>query len=405
MPTTSIRRIFIIAGVISLFISYMGIWIRLINDPVERTGSDFISYYSVGRIAQTRGAAHIYDPLLQQEFQEKEVGFELVPGQVLLYYHPPFLTPLLQLVVSADYVNSFYRWIALLIAIYLCSMLVLSRVLMSAGIDGKSVLLAASGGLLFLPLFFSLMNGQDTAILLLGASLWVFGLLSGKDVISGLGLSLLNVRPHIALILALPMLFYRRKVFLGFLLGSFLLALFSVVLVGIDGTYEYINILFISAGGKWYGIQQNAMFNLMGLLLRLLPGLNAQTIRVLAWVVYGIAIVYLCILWARSKNLQAGLIGLSVTLALFAVPHLHFHDLTLLLIPIYELIRVSKETGNLKTSIAITIPIAISLLLLISNISYYLQYTTPYLIMLILIVYPFYQRFEMPVRASQLVNK
>ena len=93
MRTSNFRRVFIIVGIASLFLSYFGIWVRFINDPVERTGADFIHFYSAGRIAQSEGAAHVYDLLLQQEIQEQQVGFPLAPGQVLPYNHLPFLIP------------------------------------------------------------------------------------------------------------------------------------------------------------------------------------------------------------------------------------------------------------------------------------------------------------------------
>ncbi len=405
MPPANIRRIFIVASVISLFISYVGVWIRLINDPVERTGSDFIAFYSAGRVAQNRGAARVYNPLFIQQIQEEQVGFSLVPGQVLLYNHPPFLIPLLQIIISSNYVASFYRWIILLSVLYLIGITILSQTLKQAGVDQSSTLLTAVGAALFLPVFFSLMNGQDTALLLLGATLWMYGLLSGKEYLAGFGLSLTTVRPHIALLLAIPMLFRYRKVFLGFLVGSGVLVLLSLFIIGPNGAREYINVLMMSAGGEWYGIKQNVMFNLIGLLTRTAPWLKAGTIRTLGWIVYGIALIVLCIFWFKTKDIKNGYIGLSITLTLLFVPHLHFHDLALLLIPIYELVLRSTESGYLKTSIATLTPIVVSLLFLISNVSYYLQYTIPYLIVLILAVHPFYQKFKMPIWASPPANK
>jgi hypothetical protein len=265
-------------------------------------------------------------------------------------------------------------------------------VLKQTGIDRGSILETAIGSFLFLPVFFSLMNGQDTAFLLLGTAIWIYGLFSGKEVVTGLGLSLTAVRPHVALVLAVPMLFRYRKAFLTFVLGGGALALLSVMLMGLKGTRDYINILLLSSGGEWYGMKERAMYNFIGLLTRTAPFLEAETIRLLGWVIYGLAIIGLSILWFRITDLKNNLIGLSVTLALFAVPHLHFHDLALLLIPIYEIVRESTESGNLKASIATGIPIAISLLLLLSNLSPYLQYTFPYLIMLALATYPFYSK-------------
>jgi hypothetical protein len=390
MQTVQLRRMFIIAGLLSLFFSYFGLWIRFINNPVERTGSDFIAFYSAGRIAQDQGESSVYNPHLQQQIQQEEVGFHLVEGQVLLYNHLPFLIPLLQIIASADYVASFYRWIILLLTFYVAAIITLSLTLKRAEIDRNSTLLTAIGALLFLPVFFSLMNGQDTAFLFLGVALWTYGLLRGNEISAGFGLSLTTVRPHIALLLAIPMLFRYRKIFVIFLLGSGTLALLSLFILGQNGTKEFINILLLSAGGEWYGMKENVMYNLIGLLSRVVPQMEAGTIRALGWIVYGITVICLCVLWGRNKNLQDGRIGLTVILVLFVAPHLHFHDLALLLIPIYDTIRMSQETGELKTSIAITMPIAISLLLLLSNGSPYLQYTTSYLIMLALAVYPYF---------------
>lgn len=398
MRTSNFRRVFIIVGIASLFLAHFGIWVRFINDPAERTGADFIHFYSAGRIAQSEGAAHVYDLLLQQEIQEQQVGFPLAPGQVLPYNHLPFLIPILQTVMSADYVHSFYRWVFIMILLFIIGIVTLGQILTDNGIDHKSTLLASIGSLLFLPLFFSLMNGQDTAFLFLGAAIWMYGLVSEREMLAGLGLSLTTVRPHIALILALPMLFRYRKVFLGFALGSGVLALISFLIIGMDGTHEFINVLLISAGGEWYGMKQYAMYNLIGILMRTLPWLGEETIRTIGWMIYGATIIALCIFWARSKDLQVGQIGLTVILALFSVPHLHFHDLTLLLIPIYELIRSSaQDSGLSKTENATVLPIAISLLLLLGNISPLLQYTFPYLIMLALTVFLYYSKYKAPI--------
>jgi hypothetical protein len=396
MQRANIGRIFVIAGILALFISYAGIWMRFISDPVQRTGSDFIAFYSAGRVAKDYGTANVYDPLLQQQVQQKEVGFPLVEGQVLLYNHLPFLIPILQLIANSSYVYSFHRWVVFLIVIYSTAIALLSHLLRLSGVEQTSTHLTAISSVLFFPIFFSLMNGQDTAFLLLGAAIWVFGLGSDNKLISGLGLSLTSVRPHIAIVLAIPMLFHYRKTFWGFVLGSGILALLSIIIIRIEGIEKYAHILSLTAGGQWYGMKEYAMFNLIGALLRLFPWIAADTIRTIGWIIYGLTIIGLCILWARTRDPRHGLIGLTVTLALFVAPHLHFHDLALLLIPIYELIRDSGEAGGLKTSIAILLPIAISLLMLISNISPYLQYTVPYLVMLVLAGYPYRARFRTP---------
>jgi hypothetical protein len=385
MKKSSLYRIFLVAGIISLLASYIGVWIRLINDPVERTGSDFIAFYSAGRIAQEQGFSQVYDPVKQQDVEEKVVGFPLGKDQVLLYNHLPFLLPILRSIVSEDYVSTFYRWIFLLVAIYLSAVVVLSKLLQEAKVDRQTIYLAGIGSLLFLPLFVSLMNGQDTAFLFLGTALWMYGLLTGKDKIAGLGLSLTTVRPHISLMLAIPMLFHNRRIFLWYAIGSGILAVLSVLLIGVEGVQDFLNILRISAAGEWHGMKEEAMFNLIGLLTRAFPGIDRSALRILSWSVFGVAILWLSYIWARNKDAKS-ILGLTIVVALFTIPHLHFHDLTLFLIPLYEFIFLKF----LRTTTATVLPITVSLLLLVSNAATFLQYTTPYLVMLAAFLFPWY---------------
>jgi len=389
MSTSRIRHIILVASIISLFVSYAGIWIRLISNPIERTGADFIHFYSAGRIAQNQGASNVYNLELQQDIEEEQVGFKLAPGQVLPFNHLPFIIPILQTVMTENYVLSFHKWNLIMILLYGLGIGICSRILYQSGIDRKSIWLAAIGGFLFLPLFFSLMNGQDNALVFLGTAIWVYGLISKNDLLAGIGLSLTTVRPHIALVLAIPMLMRYRKVFLAFFFSAGLLALFSMMIIGLNGIQDFIRVLLITAGGDWYGIHQDAMVNLIGMLMRTLP-MEEDVIRAIGWAVYGITIIGLCILWSRKDDLQDRRIGLTVILAIFSVPHLHYPDLTLLLIPIYLLIRSSAQGGVLKKESATILSITISLSLLASNATPFLQYTTPYLIMFGLAGYPYY---------------
>ena len=72
-----IIRILIIAGILSLSLSYVALWIRFINDPVERTGSDFIAFFSAGNVSRHHGNSQVYVPERIRAIQAKEVGFEL----------------------------------------------------------------------------------------------------------------------------------------------------------------------------------------------------------------------------------------------------------------------------------------------------------------------------------------
>lgn len=75
-------------------------------------------------------------------------------------------------------------------------------------------------------------------------------------------------RPQIAVILAVPFLFNRRRVWWWFCGGAAFLALYSLALVRFEGVRDFISLLRISAIGQGFGMNQNAMFNFTGMVLR-----------------------------------------------------------------------------------------------------------------------------------------
>jgi len=384
----NLRRVFIATGLTVLVVVYVVLWVQMLASPAQRTGADFIAFYAAGRVAEKAGAGRVYDPALQQAVQQDQVGFTLVPGQVLLYNHAPYLIPLLELVADGNYVTSFQRWALLLLALYAISIWVLADLAGRMGFQRPGVLLMAAGMLTFFPLFVSLLNGQDTAFLVLGSCLWLAGLLSDRDPMAGLGLALTTVRPQITLLLAVPFLFRRRRVFLWFCLGTLCLAITSLVLLGSAGTRAYLATLLTSMGGEAYGMKEEAMVNLIGLMRRLAPSLSTQIVHAVGWVVYLLALAGLCLLWARSKSIAAKQAGLAAALAVLTVPHLHYHDLTLLLVPLIAGILLLREQ-HLAEKDLVLLPLGLSLILLFSNFTPILKFNLPYLVvvMLILVLY------------------
>jgi len=231
-----------------------------------------------------------------------------------------------------------------------------------------------------------LMNGQDTAFTFFGLCLWLVGLLTGRDWLVGLGLALTTIRPHVTVLLAVPFLFRRQKVFGWFFVGAVALGLVSLLLLGFDGMRGFLDLLLVSASGEWYGLKEPVMVNLVGLLWRIAPGLGGEIIRIIGWAVYGLALVGLCVLWAGSRDINEKHIGLAAMLAVFAAPHLHYHDLTLLLVPLVVAQLVLVRGGFLRAPNAGLVPLAVSLILLFGSLIPVLHYNLPYLIMVLIIL-------------------
>jgi hypothetical protein len=317
MKKINFRRVFLIGGLSSLVMIYIVLWMRMISNPAERTGADFIAFYSAGQIVQTEGAGHVYDPEVQKEVQETLVGFPLVPGQVLVYNHVPFIIPIFKAVFNQNYVASFVYWVVLLLVLSITGVCFLGELQRQVGWRSTDIWVAGAGMVTFFPVFVSLINGQDTALLFLGACLWLFGLIRGRDDLAGSGLALMTIRLQVALLLAIPFLFKKPRIFIWFCVGAGFLSALSLFILGMDGVRSYINILGITAGGEWYGMNQSAMVNLIGLLLRLVPGWTGESIRVLGWTVFGLTMVGMCVVWKLSKKIDERLITLAVILTVF----------------------------------------------------------------------------------------
>ena len=61
MKPINFRRVFVLAGLMTLVVVYAILWLQMISSPAERTGTDFISPYSAARIAERWGAAQVYN--------------------------------------------------------------------------------------------------------------------------------------------------------------------------------------------------------------------------------------------------------------------------------------------------------------------------------------------------------
>jgi hypothetical protein len=401
----SFRNIFVIGGIVSLLIIYPVLWLRVINDPAQRTAADFLPFYAAGRIALTQGLSRVYDWESQRQ-AENDILDETI-RQILVsrgrplnpqnssppiqttevnpFPHPPFIVPLLMLLAHLNYVSAFVVWSVLMSIIFIISALILVRLVPQVqGWDKWSLFLATA---LFFPAFYSILNGQDTALLLLGASMWVYGLFQEHDSLSGIGLALTLIRPHMAVMLALPFLFKRRKVWWAFCAGAGVLGLISVLLLGWTGMVNYLRILLTSANGEGNKFfNENLMVNLIGFLRRAFPSVESSLIRSVGWIGYAVSIIYLCFVWIRTGEIKERHIGLAIIVTILGSPHFHYHDLVLLLIPIYGAMRIMLNQKLLKTDETVLIPLAASILLFISYLLLpILKYVVPYLMMIIVL--------------------
>lgn len=360
MKPLNVRRILTVAAILSLVVYYALTWTNMLGDLYERTGSDFMGFYTFGRISQSRGYPSIYKIEEQQKLQEEIVGHPVTP---IFYTHLPFIAPLAKALVVEDYIVSFKRWALVLLFMNALNVYLLMNLLPLSNFTKWNLVVLGLGAYLFDPTFSGFMNGQDTAILLTGAALWAYGLFTDKDFPAGLGLSLTTVRPQIALFLAIPFLFHRRRVFWGFALGAAALALVSIGLLGKDGTVRFIESIRYIEGTVWRENHALDMPTISGIIRRNFTISNYEPLQKMVWLCYVLGIAAFALWWRKTPLLDERHIGLLSLSAIFFVPYAHYHDLILLLIPIFCLIRLFQRLGLVHQNYLALLPLTVSWLL------------------------------------------
>ncbi len=364
---------------ISFLLAFEGLgWWQIITHAGERNNADFMAFYAGGRIAQAQGFSQVYDVTLQQKVEQNVLAIHLPEGRALLYNHMPYLLPILAWIVDKDYAASFIRWALILIVIYIAAIVVLVNALFK-GTEKSLKGIIGFSTLTFFPLFVSLWQGQDTAILFLGVVVWYLGILRKLDWMAGIGLALTTVLPHISIILAIPFLFSQRTIWWRFIFIAALLAILSSLLIGWHGIFGFLNLLEISSAGEWFGMNPSSMVNLYGIIVRSMSFLKPSVLSLISWMIYFLGITGSVILWLHWKASKELLLGLLILLTILSVPHLQYHDLALLAFPLLFFVKQKMESG--ASSAWILLIVGASYFLLAGFLFSPLQFVVPYILM------------------------
>src|SRR5258706_104158 len=277
----NLQRIMFIVLVLSLVILYVLSWVDVVYDPAQLMGSDFMAFYAAGSGMFEHSPAAAYDLASLKASEESVLGFQIADQDVNPFVHPSFLLPVLWLVAHFNYVTAFYLWGFFILILGALSAQIAINLFLSATRLNSTVLWA--GTFLFFPLFISLVNGQDSALLLLGAMLWYYGFTQNSNRMAGL--------------------------------------------------------------------------------------------------------IILCLVGGKAPAIIDKHVSLAVIVAMFASPHLHYHDLALLIIPILILIRGLITAEKVSLEYAALIPFGVSLVLVFTYSIEPLNYLIIYLIELGLLIF------------------
>jgi hypothetical protein len=161
------------------------------------------------------------------------------------------------------------------------------------------------------------------------------------------------------------------------------------LLVGFEGALDYKQILQMSAAGEALIINQQDMFNLLGLFLRSFPGFNPGWLAAASWALFFGVIGLVSYLWWKSVGQKPAwyLIFLSVVLVTFASPHLHYHDLSILIVPLVCLVMMAIQRAVLDARGGVWLIFTSSLVLMIADASPdIVRFAVPYLMAVVWVV-------------------
>jgi len=288
------------------------------------------------------GVSSKFYNLLTQYAWQQEFALELSDQlQLLPFLNPPFAAIALAPVAKLPFEAAHLVWAALNNTI----LAIIWRGLVQAlgQVDRPIKLKALALSFTFLPVLVALMQGQLSLVLVLALLSSWRALEYGRDLHGGLWLALLLIKPHLAFVPAVVLAWQRRALAIaGLGLGSVILLLASLLLVGWRGLQGYVQLLM--GGLSWQnsnGIHLERMHTSYGFLCLLLGAGNLA--KVYRWWLFGVGLVLGLLIWGwrrPSSSLSLSLQwALPVNVPLFSSRHANLHDLSLLAVPNALIIR------------------------------------------------------------------
>lgn len=207
----------------------------------ERRPEEFMAFYTVGRMLN-ESSSDLYKP--ESFLKEYDRLFPREPGGAPLYGHAPFEGLFFQPFARLPFKSALVAWQAVSVAFICAGFTLVWRA--GESLPRSLLPLALLLAMSFQPVSVSLIfSGQVSALLFFWIALAIWCERRGWEYGSGVALSLCLAKPTV-LILFLPMLVVARRwrTLLGFLGGTTLVGLVSLMIVGWRGCIDYVLTLF-----------------------------------------------------------------------------------------------------------------------------------------------------------------
>lgn len=309
--------------------------------------SDFTIYYCAGTMVR-RGLGHdLYNNTVQYQIEREFAPNVAIRLDALPFNHPPFEALFFVPFSYLSYVPAFILWDLLNIGALLAVAFLLGGQVPRLESYPRAVWMLAS--LAFFPIFLTLLQGQDSILLLLLYTLVFLCLKKNAQALAGGWLALGLFKPQ----LVLPFIFLwlmrgGRRILYGFLPTAVVLALVSLALVGTAGLRSYPRYVLRLEGTMGGGaIRPSDMPNLRGVIYAPAYGRLAAGIAI----VLSCGILLLAAWQCRTRETAPDWFCWKFVLAMVATVVVSYHclgyDLSVLLLPITLIISKLRSPGPL----------------------------------------------------------
>jgi hypothetical protein len=302
--------------------------------------ADFTAFYTAGKLVRQGQGSRLYDPQEQWRVQQEFARGVAIRQGPLPYLRLPFEALLFVPFSFLPYSAAYVLWLLLNLAVVIAVALFLRR--QWDALQKFPLWLPALVALAFVPVFLTLLQGQDSIFLLLFYSLAFVALRKRADFRAGCWLGLGLIKPHLVLpFVAIAFLRGKRKLASGFLLVTAALLAVSVGVVGWSGFLRYPGYLWELEQHTERGlVQPRDNPNLRGLVEGFGSGLAPPLVITGALAILSAGLI----VWVsvRSRKHASGKIAdiifcQAVIASLLVSYHAFAYDLSVLLLPLFLL--------------------------------------------------------------------
>jgi Glycosyltransferase family 87 len=318
--------------------------------------SDFASFYTAAEILHDGRGRQLYDLNLQEEVQRSVVPAAVKErGAILPFNHPAFEAVMFMPLAAFSYRTAYLIWFSVNVGLLAAVILIIRKNLLFLG--QLPLYLWAAAALAFTPLIVTLIQGQDSIVLLFCYCMVFTALRSTAEFLAGSWLALGLFKFQLSLPLIVPfLLLKRRRIIAGYCFVGILLMLIALRTVGFSAVLDYPRYV--------WGLDHNAQFrslvsspgmpNLHGLISRLVPrsrpGMSAWLLLITSAILLAVStFCWHTVYRGDSRHLEVPF-AVNLISSVLVGYHTWSHDLSVLFLALLLVLEKASSDSLLSES-------------------------------------------------------